>query len=110
VHRSLALLLALTASCSGDDADHHDHKPVDLSPPFTCADRPDDTSGYLQPICQYIVSQLGEYEIDPNTLEIETITPMGDHDEVRLSCCYTGDIATMDRTTRTVLGFSLGDI
>jgi hypothetical protein len=103
------LLIVAIASCGSDDGDS-DHKPVDLAPPFACADRPDDTTGYLQPICQYIVDELGEYVIDPNMLEIETITAMGEHDEVRLSCCYTGDIATMDRATRTVISFSLGDI
>jgi hypothetical protein len=95
-------LVIVAASCGGDGDDG--------GPPFRCVARPDDTSGYLQPICQYIVDELGEYEIDPNTLEIESITPNDETDQVRLSCCFTGDIATMDRATKTVLGFSLGDI
>ncbi len=104
---AVVVFISVLASCRGGD--NGDGRSIELGPQFQCLDRPDDMSGYLQPICWYIVSTLRQYEIDPNTLEIESITADGDVDQVRMSCCFTGDIAVMDRATRTVVSFSLGD-
>jgi hypothetical protein len=104
------LFLTAVAACFDYDGGEDGPRPIDLGPPFQCVDRPDDTSGYLQPICQHIVDSLGEYEIDPNTLQIESITPVdATTDQVQLSCCFSGDVAVMDRATKTVQSFSPGD-
>lgn len=112
---ALASLVAL-GSCS-DDADSR----IELGPTFDCHGRPEDVTGYLQPICRYVADVLGRYEIDPNTLAIELVTPgdqvpgampptnTAEFDHVRLSCCFTGDHAVMRRATHEVVAFMLGD-
>lgn len=87
-----------------------------------CEPRPDDETGYLEPICAYIVDTFDSYPEDPNDLEIEQVVsgsedPRGDgqyattqYDHVFLSCCFTGDIAVMDTSTNQVVYFELGDL
>lgn len=91
------------------------------SDPIVCRDRPDDTTGYLKPICEHLRSEYGTYRIDPNELEIASIKPgdesldafapydNADYDWVRLSCCYTGDVAVIHRATVEVVTMRFGD-
>lgn len=120
--RSAARFLAtlvLGALCAGAC----DGKGVTFDDDYECVERPDDPTGYLQPICEYIAANMDSYPMDPNQLEIEGITP-GDEqtrfnvpeyssaqfDFVALSCCYTGDWAVIDVTTKQVVAFFLGDV
>ncbi len=105
----------LLSGCGSEDG-------VQLDDAFVCEDRPDDNTGYLKPICEYLVINYQSYSIDPNELQITRIEPGSKasypvqgyntdaYDYVYLSCCYTGDLAIMSVETKTVLRFIVGDI
>ena len=113
---TIGLVALLFIACTGEGTLRFDNG-------YECVERPDDPTGYLQPICQYITSNFETYPEDPNLLEIESVTPgdqetrfnepqfqTADYDFVALSCCYTGDWAVIDVTTTEVVQFYLGDI
>ena len=105
----------LLAGCGNEDG-------VQLDDAFACEDRPDDKTGYLKPICEYLAINYQSYSIDPNGLQIKRIesgsgasSPVEGYntdayDYVYLSCCHTGDLAIMSVETKTVLRFILGDV
>ena len=82
-----------------------------------------DSDGYLVKICKYLKAhedtiitsedptkyniksiEDGEYQKIENGKEIMTKAII-----VRLDCCYMGDIAYIDKETKEVIGFSVGD-
>ncbi|MGE0546049.1 MAG: hypothetical protein AB7O24_07480 [Kofleriaceae bacterium] len=96
---------------------------VTLGAEFQCNQRNEDTTGFLQPICQHIAATFETYPIDPNTLVIEQNLsgaeqtlfdrPELETDDYRfigLSCCYTGDWAIIEIDTLRVAEFVLGAI
>ncbi|MFC1610121.1 hypothetical protein ACFL6C_04255 [Myxococcota bacterium] len=129
--KALAIIVGLYApvaaqpSCGSgkDDGFHFDSD-------FECVDRPEDSTGYLKLICEFLAANLDRYEIDPNTLEIEQVIPGDEYDAsvgpgrsdwldkyansayhlVGLNCCYTGDWAVIEVDTETVVDFSVGDV
>lgn len=97
-----------------------DEEGVKLGPNFVCHERPDDPTGYLQPICLFIADHFEWYRVDPNTLRITKVTNGNeyigsrgeqfhtvDYDFVELSCCYMGDVAVIEVATKTVVEFYL---
>jgi len=115
MRRWLMALAFVFGGCGGDD---QGAVPMVTS----CMPRPDDSTGYLESICEYIIDQVGTYEIDPNTIEVREIVP-GDQNElavppydtveydwVYLDCCYTGDVAVIERASGVVVDFHLGDV
>ena len=110
------VLFALMVGCgSGSER-------VTLDSGFECVERPDDETGFLQPICEYLVTEFDEYDADPNTLEVVQIiagedwTRTGsrfadaDHVFVGLSCCFTGDWAVVEESSGRVVEFILGGV
>jgi len=100
---------------------------IEISSDFECIQRPDDPTGYLQPICQFMVEKLSCYELDPNKIEIVEIVPgseeqrggpggpisqytTDDFDFVLLNCCYSGDRAIMHVASKTCVQFILGPV
>jgi hypothetical protein len=114
VKRALCLVL-FCASCNTPEG------AVYLSDGFECVPRPDDSTGYLQPICLFLQERYRLYDVNPNTLTIESIVPGNEweltespfaneaYDFVELSCCYTGDWAVIDRDRVVVSDFIFGD-
>ncbi len=111
-------------SVAGWSCTNHDLCDFKIGPDFNCAERPDDPTGYLQPICQHIAENFSCYAMDPNKLEIAEITSginetycceycieycSVDYDFVWLSCCLTGDGAVIHVATKTVVEFWLGN-
>jgi hypothetical protein len=110
----LFVLCALYSSCDSK-------KSVELRD-IECEPRPDDSTGYLEPICNYLVDTFGTYDVDPNTLDIERVESGADYgsaqdpyntaqyDYVFLDCCYTGDGAVIDTNTLEVVEFWIGAV
>lgn len=110
----LCVLCGLSCSSDTDGS-------VKLESNFGCMERTDDPTGYLQPICLYLVANYDVYNVDPNTLSIEAVVSgeewqgsasafaTSDYDFVELSCCYTGDLAVVEKAHREVVDFILGD-
>jgi hypothetical protein len=109
-------LVALSWGCDNNS------NQVELGADFHCVARPDDPTGYLEPICQYIATLFESYWVDPNTFTIEKIIPGNvqrvfglpqystrEYDFVLLSCCHTGDWAVVHVDSKTVVYFSPGD-
>lgn len=80
-----------------------------------CRPRPDDPTGYLVKICEFLAASDNIYvDVDPNLYNIESIATQEwngrDVIWVYLDCCYMGDIAFIDPETEEVLDFSPGDV
>ncbi len=129
---AILVLAATVFSCSGEVADPPPRS-TEFPPPtgtsftfdsdFKCAPRPADATGFLQPICQYLVDNFKSYNVNPNGLQIKRILKGSDQTRfgeseyandnyrfVEVSCCYTGDWAVVDVRTNKVVDFSLGAI
>ena len=118
---ALGVVAASLAACEVDHKGDQDHT-VELGPTFECVDRPEDMTGYLQPICRYLADTYGHYDVDPNTLTIRYVMPgdqfssaqpptnTAEYDYVFLSCCYTGDVSIVRRATHEVVDFWFGAI
>ncbi len=116
--RVLLVTMLLVGCGTDDDAG------VRLGPSFVCLERPDDQTGMLRPICEYMVSQLDHYPVDPNSLSIvDTLGGVeaqtrftlpeyasSDYVFVGLSCCYTGDWAVVHTPDLKVERLILGGI
>ncbi len=78
-----------------------------------------DPDGYLLKICEYLIEHKDavtpnkkpdDYKI--NSIENETSSGTEFSSEIlviRLDCCYTGDLAYIDKNTKEVIEFSPGD-
>ncbi len=73
-----------------------------------------DTNGYLEKICKYIIENKIGGANEPTKYGIT-----GSQEQeykgreviaVFLNCCYTGDVAYIDKETQEVIGFRLGDM
>jgi len=80
----------------------------------SCPPRPDDATGYLVAICEYLLEN--QIDVSPgkpqtyNILRIEEIdSDAGVIVVVYLDCCYMGDRAQINKKTGDVLSFQLGD-
>lgn len=81
-----------------------------------CEIKNPDPDGYLLKICEYL--QEHKDTIIPNKNPDEySIKEFGEEEYqgkdilvIRLDCCYTGDLAYVDKETKEVIGFSPGDI
>ncbi len=78
-----------------------------------CDARPDDPTGYLQPICQHILANnIDVSPADPNDYRIKHMEDRVEDGReivwVFLDCCYLGDIAVIDKESGAVLSFRPG--
>ena len=104
--KRLSFILMLLAGTSGFFA-------CQSTPPDTCPPRPEDDTGHLEAICEYILEN--SIDVSPgkpqsyNIVRIEE-GKLGERDiiVVYLDCCYIGDIARIDKQTGEVLSFQLG--
>jgi hypothetical protein len=86
-----------------------------LRPPWPdrCDPRPDDPTGYLQPICQHILANnIDVSPANPNGYRIKRVEARVEGGRevfwVFLDCCYLGDIAVIDKESGAVLSFRPG--
>lgn len=83
------------------------------APPSHCDPRPDDATGYLVPICQYILANAIDVSpADPNHYAIKRLEERVEAGRVVvwvfLDCCYLGDIAIVDKESGAVRSFRPG--
>jgi hypothetical protein len=81
--------------------------------PTRCEPRPDDPTGYLLPICEYILANAIDVSpADPNRYAIKRLEERVEDGRpvvwVFLDCCYLGDIAIIDKQSGTVQSFRPG--
>jgi hypothetical protein len=111
---NLVLILAINVCCDRDGL--YDFK---IGPDFVCIERPDDPTGYLQLICNFIKDNFKFYGMDPNKLKILAIISGANYerclsycsenyDFVELNCCPSGDWAVIDKINLKVVGFIPG--
>jgi hypothetical protein len=86
-----------------------------VEPPATgsCPPRPDDPTGYLTTICNYIqANQVNVAPADPYQYQIKQIEERTENGEpviwVFLNCCGMGDIAVIDKASGQVVSFRAG--
>ena len=100
---ALSATIAVAACGSGgSEADACDPEPT-----AECPNRPDDSSGYAELVCQYAVENGYDYP-DVGALKIISVqrgsvaspgSAYGSdrYDWARLDCCFGGDVAVIDR-------------
>jgi hypothetical protein len=79
----------------------------------SCPPRPDDPTGYLTTICNYIqANQVNVAPADPYRYQIKQIEERTENGQpvvwVFLNCCSMGDNAVLDKATGQVVSFRVG--
>jgi hypothetical protein len=84
---------------------------------INCQIQNPDPDGYLVKICKYLEENKNKIPISPaipSKYNIERISEGSYQGRevfiIELDCCYMGDIAYIDKETKEVIGFELGDV